>query len=216
MVQNISLAIIEDNTVVRANVESYMLSQPCIGQIGSFADAESFLWADNTPEKYYDAVLLDIELPNISGIDALNEIRLKYPHAEILMYTMFEDSDKLLKAISLGAVGYVLKRDPLETVLQAIQTILGGGSYLSPAMARKLLNYFHPSSVLKKKISLTGREEQVMNGLNNAMSYQQIADSLHVSIDTVRTYVRKIYTKMQVKSKSQLLRKIQEYFGHQK
>ncbi len=209
----INLVIIEDSLSIRKNlVEVFKLDNEIVS-ICEFDSIETFL-SKKDELSYPDVILLDIQLPKLNGDEAIDTILLSFPDVNILIYSMYMDSSTIIKCISKGAVGYVLKsQHSISDILEAIKIVNKGGSFLSPSIARKVLNHFHPSREAKVELSLTIREEQVMNGLMNALTYQQIANELNISIDTVRTYIKKIYGKIQVNNKAQLVNKIQKYIA---
>ncbi|PZP41235.1 MAG: hypothetical protein DI598_18470 [Pseudopedobacter saltans] len=209
---NINVVVIEDADSIRKSLVAELITDTEFSTVRSYGTIENFIFEDKE-EPFPDVVVLDIQLPKVNGDEAIDMILLTYPKTNILIYSMYMDSSMIIKCISKGAVGYILKsQHSIKDIVEAIKIVKSGGSYLSPIIARKVLNYFHPSSEKKSQISLTIREEQVMNGLVNGSSYQEIANELNISIDTVRTYVKKIYGKMQVKSKVQLLSKIKSLF----
>jgi DNA-binding NarL/FixJ family response regulator len=170
-------------------------------------------------EKFFDAldkgiktdvVLTDIGLPGMSGIDGIRLIKERIKNVDIIMLTVFKDENRIFKSLCAGATGYLVKDTPFPGIKDAITIIRKGGSFMSPAIARKIVEYFNPP--FQKHEELTTREKQIIQGLIDGLSYKMIADRLSVSIDTIRSHIKKIYTKLQVNSRTELINK--SYKGH--
>ncbi len=204
----IRLAIIEDDPVIRESLESYFGAHPAI-QISLVADSvEAFFdkvqQAIRPPK--IDLLLLDIGLPGMSGIEGIRHLRQKYPDMDISMLTTFEDDDKIFKSLCSGACSYISKRTPLTTIQEAIFTIHRGGSYMSPSIARKVAQHFMPKA-RKEGDVLSPRQQQIVEGIVEGLSYKLIADKLSISIDTVRDHIKRIYRALEVNSKAEIIRK---------
>ena len=158
-----------------------------------------------TQKPKVDVLLLDIGLPGMSGLEGIRPIKRLVPNADVVMLTTYEEEDKIFKALCAGAVSYLTKRTPLAKIQEAIFTIHRGGSYMSPSIARKVVEYFVP----KKKIEhqLTDRQQQIIQGVVDGLSYKLIADKYMISIDTVRDHIKKIYKALQINSKGELIKK---------
>lgn len=204
--ENINVAIVEDEPLVRGNLEFYLNKQPGFKVIKTVDSVEKFL-----EERHYfeqiDMILLDIGLPGMSGLEGIRLIKEVAPKADILILSAYDDSDKVFKALCAGAVSYLSKRIDLPTIKDALITVHGGGSYMSPSIARKVINYFAPTKKIPKDNLLTGRQEQIVQGLVDGLSYKMIADKYLISIETVRDHIKKIYKKLQVNSKAEVIRK---------
>ncbi|WP_447641462.1 MULTISPECIES: response regulator [Chitinophagaceae] len=210
--EDIHVAIVDDSTALRESIVEGLKLDASIKSIQEFGSVEDFLWKEKVVQEP-NILLLDVNLPRLKGIDAIDAILLKYPEINILMFSVYADSQTIFRAVSKGAVGYIQKsQQKVEDVLAAIKIVNNGGSYLSPTVTRQVLNLFHPSRITKLKTSLTQREEQVLNGLMKGLTYQQIADDLVLSIDTIRTYVKKIYGKLSVKNRTQLISIVHNIF----
>jgi DNA-binding NarL/FixJ family response regulator len=144
-----------------------------------------------------DVVLMDINMPGADGIEGLKKIKENFPHIKVLMQTVFDDSEKIFECIKNGASGYILKKDPPQRILQAIQEVNEGGAVMNPGIAMKVLEYFNPA---KKENPLTQREQQVLQLLAEGNSYKMVADKLYLSFHTVNTHIKNIYEKLHVSS----------------
>ncbi len=204
--ETINIGIVEDDLVVKESLETYLGANKGFNVkyvAGSVEDFLDYLSKERNPE--VDIILLDIGLPGISGLEGIRPIKQKIPDVDIIMLTTFEEEEKIFKALCAGAVSYLTKRTSLSKIQEAIITISRGGSYMSPSIARKVVEYFSPKQ--KKESKLTSRQQQIVQGIVDGMSYKMIADHYMISIDTVRDHIKKIYRVLQVNSKSELIRK---------
>ena len=151
---------------------------------------------------------MDINLGLMSGIDCVKQLKVLVPDLMILMLTVYEDTDQIFEALSAGATGYLLKRVSPTKLLQAIREVHSGGSPMSSSIARKVVASFQKTSRAgEKQAHLSPREEMVLNCLAKGLTYKQIADQLGISIDTIRTYLRRIYEKLHVQSRTEAVAK---------
>jgi len=195
--------VIEDDPRFRESLAALIELSPGFEMAGAFPDAETALEA---ADSRWDLVLMDIDLPGMSGIEATRKLKQRVPSTRVVAITVFEDPATILHAICAGADGYLTKGTPPEELLHQLRTIMAGGAPLSAGVARTLLGIvrrgekhssFHEHGV---DAGLTGRERQVLDCLVDGLPYKQVATRLGISIDTVRTHVRSIYTKLQVHS----------------
>ena len=201
---NIKLGIIEDESLVLENLTLFFEHQPDIDVVLTANSVEEFL--EEVEGVPIDVLLLDIGLPGMSGLEAIRIIKNFNPAPDILMLTSFDDNDKVFKALCAGADAYLLKRTPLKSIREAITTVHKGGSYMSPSIARKVIDYFAPKTPSKNEL-LTSRQLQVVEGLVDGLSYKMIADKYLISVETVRDHIKKIYKKLHVNSKAEVIKK---------
>lgn len=201
----INIGIIEDEGSVRENLQIFLNDQNDINVVQAAASVESFLesYDKTTP---IDTLLLDIRLPGMSGLEGMRHIKNVAPEVDILILSAYDDSDTIFKALCGGAVSYISKRTELSKIKEAIISVNRGGAYMSPSIARKVITHFSPKPKKAGDI-LTARQEQIVQGLVDGLSYKMIADKYLISVETVRDHIKKIYKKLQVNSKAEVIRK---------
>jgi DNA-binding NarL/FixJ family response regulator len=201
----INLAIIEDTEEIRLNLQEFFSNEPGFNCIACVDNMEEFL-EDEDYDALPDIVLSDVGLPGKTGIEGIALIRRKYPETEVVLLTVFNENDKVFSALRAGAAGYILKGTPLSEIRDALVTVFNGGSYMSPAIARKVISFFSP--VHFKNERLTDRESEVVKALADGLSYKLIADKMNLSTDSIRFHIKNIYKKLQVNSKAEVIRKV--------
>lgn len=199
--------IVEDNKKIRDLIQRYLDMQDelsCPVAVDSVEEMLEYLEEHAEP----DVILMDIQLPGMSGIKGISIIKDKYPDIEIIMLTVYHDSHKIFKALRAGASGYLLKHTSLPEIKESIIKLLDGGAPMSPQIARKVITHFQDEAPKKDPDSnLTPREHDIVNGLVDGLSYKMIADRYDISIDTVRAHIRNIYKKLHVNSKAEVIAK---------
>ena len=206
---NIRVCLYDDNSKVRAALEKIITAAEGLEWCGGFPDCSNLI-NDFTNAKP-DVVLMDINMPGKSGIEATKELRSQFPSARILMLTNFDEDDKIFSSICFGASGYLLKNTPPKKITEAIKEVFEGGAPMTPVIAQKVLQMFrlHPPAyqVTGKDYHLSTREKEVLECLVKGMSLKMIGDSLFISYDTVRTHIKHIYEKLHVVSMTEAVAK---------
>ena len=198
------LAVIEDDPEVRALLCDYLSRQAEFDCVLQAESVESFFRQLPDLLQVPQIILLDIQLPGLTGIEALPRIKQQLPQAEVIMQTVFDDADRIYRALCAGASGYLLKNTPLPEVKAAVLEVLRGGAPMSRAVARKVLLDFKPTPSMQTDL-LTSREREVLQGIVDGLGDKQVAARLNMSAETARTYVKSIYRKLQVGSRGELL-----------
>lgn len=196
----IRVVLFEDNKSFRQSLSLYLAGSDEVFMCASFGDAEGCV---SKIKRYKpDVVLMDIQMPGISGIEALQEIKAALPDTKVLIQTVFDDDHRVFAAICAGANGYVLKNPDPEIMLQAIVDVHGGGAWMTPSIAAKVLRMFQSQFVKTQPtyVSLTDREREILGCMVKGMSYKMIADACSLSFHTVHWHVKHIYDKLHVNS----------------
>lgn len=200
----IKVAIIEDNHDIGLGIEFLLKGTEGFDCIGRFENYDSAVAA--IPKIKHDVVLTDINLPGKNGIECIEFLKPKLPHTQFIMLTMYDDSELVFSALQKGATGYLLKRTPPDVLMRSIKEVYEGGSPMSMEIARMVVTSFKlHEKKLAKDANLTQRESEVLECLSKGMRYKEIADTLCINIETVRTHLRKIYEKLQVRSAAEAI-----------
>ena len=190
------ILIFEDNRRIRESMQLLLDGMPGFEVAGVFENAAD---AGNIAATYLpDVVLMDIDMPGVDGIKGVQLIKEAVPQTNIIMFTVFEDESKLFDCLAAGANGYILKSTPAPQIIQAIYDVCAGGAPMSPGIARKVLQSFAGKKLTSKNYNLSGREMQILELLIKGFSYKMIAAECSIAIDTVRTHLKNIYTKLHV------------------
>ena len=205
--KSIPLAIVEDDPIIRESLRTFLGGDPQFDLLYTAVSIEDFLLALQTDPRIIPAViLLDIQLPGMSGIEGIPSIKKLRPGVDVIMLTTFEESEKIFAALCAGACSYLSKRVSLVTIRDAILTVHRGGSYMSPSIARKVVEHFTPAPK-KEDGPLTQRQKEIVDCIVNGLSYKMTADKLGISLDTVRTHIKHIYQVLEINSKGELIRR---------
>ena len=203
----IKITIVEDNHTLRNSLQSLFNRTPgmiCVSALAHLMNVVSDISKD-VP----DIVLMDIDLPNISGIEGVRTIKNTFEKVQILMFTVFEDDEKIFAAIRAGASGYLLKKTPPADIITAVKELHAGGAPMSPSIARKVLQAFQaPAHNTLNDYELTPREKEILFSLVDGLSYKKIGEKYFISLSTIRTHISNIYAKLHVHSKSQAVAKV--------
>jgi len=205
----VSILVYEDNRDLREGMTFLLQATPGLMLVGAYPDTSKL--EQQIPSLKPDVVLMDIDMPGRSGLDATLVVKAYRPETQVLMLTVFEDEEKIFQAIRNGASGYLLKRTPPSEIIAAIFDVHRGGSPMTSSIARRVLHFFQkPEAVehhLPQDYHLSPREQEILQSLVKGYSYKLIADEHFISMDTVRSHIRHIYEKLQVNSKTEAVLK---------
>lgn len=209
------LALVEDNHALRTRLADNLAFFPDVEVVLACPSGETFLLelaqlpADRRPR----VVLMDIELPGMTGIDTTRKLKELYPAIEVLMLTVFEDNTRLFDSVAAGATGYLLKDEPAAAIVDAVKELVAGGAPMSAVMARKMLTFFKtgtaapaPKQMPTEDFDLTEREVTILERLVAGDNYLQIGDKLFISPQTVKSHIKNIYKKMHVHTRAEAVR----------
>lgn len=201
----IRVALIEDNQAYLKAMQALIGTRPDMLLVYT---SEDLLEINGLIHAQPDVVILDIDLPGISGIEGVKMIKEKLPQTGVFMLTVFEDEDKIFTSIKAGADGYLLKKDSPEKITEAITAVYHGESMINGKIARKMLDYFNRAETHRnnelEKYHLTRRETEILNHLISGKSYKQIADQCSISIQTLFTHTKNIYNKLNIHSRAEI------------
>lgn len=199
----IRIIIVEDNKTIRDGLSLLINATDGLKCVAKYKDCESML--QEVKQDKPDLILMDIGLPGMTGIEGIIKVKEIFPDILVLVLSVYEDNDNIFDALCAGACGYLIKKTPPARLIEAIQEAHDGGSPMSAHIARKVVGYFQ-NNVKKPNdndINLSDREKEILASLSQGNSYKMIADSVCISIDTVRYHIRNIYKKMHVHSQSE-------------
>ena len=202
----ITVSIVDDEADLREHIAGYLAATGNIRCKSAYASAAEAL--EHLPQDKPDVILMDINLGDMDGIECVRRLTALMPEAQVLMLTVFEDTDQIFRALAAGASGYLLKRLSPKKLLEAIEEVYAGGSPMSAPIARKVVQSFKTAPAPgDDSVELSPRERSVLDGLAGGLAYKQIADQLGVSIHTVRNYIRRIYEKLHVRTRTEAVAK---------
>jgi DNA-binding NarL/FixJ family response regulator len=202
----IKVSIVEDDAKLRETLVRYFAGQSGFRCLKAYPNAEAAL-AD-VPHHQPDVLLMDINLPGMSGIQCVAQLRQAAPEVKVIMLTVFEEGEQVFQALSAGAFGYLVKSNRPAKILEAIREVYDGGSPMSGHIARKVVQSFQARARASAETeTLTARELEVLQGLSRGHPYKEIASELGISLSTVRTYIQRIYEKLHVHSQTEAVMK---------
>jgi DNA-binding NarL/FixJ family response regulator len=210
----IRLALVEDDRRLRETLSHIFCGDPAFDLAGAWPDAEATLEAVGTTRP--DVVLMDIQLPGMTGIECLRRIKSQHPGTRVVMLTVFDDSDTLFQSLVAGADGYLVKGSPVDSLLEAVRDIASGGAPMSPQIARRMVEYFHrfmPGDIRQESTDaslLSHQEQQVLSLMAEGKHSKEVAQALGISWETVRKHLVNIYRKLHVHSQAEALAKFRQ------
>jgi RNA polymerase sigma factor (sigma-70 family) len=202
----ISVSIVEDNDKLRETLARVLNRAEGFRCASHYANAEDAL--KDLPQVKPDVVLMDINLPGMNGVECVRQLKKNLPEIQVMMLTVYEDTENIFDALAAGASGYMLKRTPGGELLEAIREVHRGGSPMTAHIARKVVQSFQRSAASEAATeNLSEREQQVLDLLSQGLIYKEIAEKLGISYETVHTYIRRIYEKLQVRTRTEAVAK---------
>jgi DNA-binding NarL/FixJ family response regulator len=208
---SISLVIVEDLDEVRDGLQQFISLNTEFKVLDTYVTAEEAIY--ELPALKPDIVIMDINLPGLNGIECIRELKDKIPKTQFMMFTVYENDEKVFEALKAGATGYLLKNTGLVQLIEALKELYNGGSPMSANIARKLVNIFQEQERSKVSVEvLSQRENEVLQQLAKGLLYKEIAEKLSISTSTVRQHIHKIYEKLHVQNRTEALNRA---FGKQ-
>jgi len=203
---SISLSIVEDLDEVREGLKQFISLNPEFKVLDTFKTAEEALF--DLPRLQPDIVIMDINLPGMNGIECIREVKTKVPRTQFMMFTVYENDEKVFEALKAGASGYLLKNTGLVQLIEALHELHNGGSPMSANIARKLVTVFREKQNSETPVeALSKRETEILQLLSKGLLYKEIADQLSISVSTVRQHIHKIYEKLHVQNRTEAINK---------
>jgi DNA-binding NarL/FixJ family response regulator len=202
----ISVSIVEDNDKLRGTLARVINRADGFRCVSDYANAEDAL--KDLPQVKPEVVLMDINLPGMNGVECVRQLKHLLPQTQVMMLTVYEDTENIFNALAAGANGYMLKRTSSKELLEAIHEVHRGGSPMTMHIARKVVSSFQKTAATAQPTeNLSEREQQVLDLLSQGLMYKEIADKLAISYETVHTYIRRIYEKLQVRTRTEAVAK---------
>lgn len=201
----IAVSIAEDLPEIRSSIEKLIQEQPDMLLLSSSSSAEDAM--PLIKEAQPNVVIMDINMPGISGIECIRKIKNDCPGTQFMIFTIYENDEKVFDALAAGASGYLLKKTPPEKIIEAIKELYNGGSPMSISIARKVINHFKESAP-PGHTSLTNKENEILNLLSKGFLYKEIAAKLCISVGTVTQHIHNIYEKLHVTNKTEAINKV--------
>jgi DNA-binding NarL/FixJ family response regulator len=202
----ITVSIVEDQEQLRNTLARVLNRADGFKCVSHYGSAEAAL--EGLPNDKPDVVLMDINLPGINGVECTRKLKTAMPQTQIVMLTVYEDTENIFNALAAGASGYMLKRTSTAELLESLREVQRGGSPMTAHIARKVVQSFQrPTSATETTEDLSPREKEVLDCLSQGFLYKEIAEKLGISYETVHTYVRRIYEKLQVRTRTEAVAK---------
>jgi DNA-binding NarL/FixJ family response regulator len=208
MEMKIKVAIVEDDDVIRRGLEYILTHSKDYECIGAYNSAEAAI--KNLSIDEVDVILMDINLPGMTGIECVKRLKTQRKDLNVMMLTIYDSNENIFGSLAAGASGYILKNTPSEEILKSIKELHDGGAPMSNDIARKVIQLFHHKPQ-KKEEELTKREHEIVDQLAKGLTYEEIADKLFISVETVRFHIKNIYNKLHVHSRTEAVIKIFNY-----
>jgi DNA-binding NarL/FixJ family response regulator len=203
---SISLAIVEDLDEVREGLQQFISLNKEFKVLDTFKTGEEAIY--ELPILKPDIVIMDINLPGVNGIDCIKEVKKKIPNTQFMMFTVYENDEKVFEALKAGASGYLLKNTSLLQMVEALKELYNGGSPMSANIARKLVTVFREQErKFDDMETLSHRENEILQLLSKGLLYKEIAEQLSISVSTVRQHIHKIYEKLHVQNRTEAINK---------
>jgi DNA-binding NarL/FixJ family response regulator len=202
----IQVAIVEDIREIREGLQMLINFSDGFNCSQVYGSAEEALAA--LPVQKPDVVLMDINLPGMSGVECVRRLKPLCPDTQFIMSTVYEDDENIFESLKAGATGYLLKKTVPARILEAITEVHQGGSPMSTQIARRIIGTFQKKDAITAADELTSREKEILKSLSEGLRYKEIAEKFRISIETVRSHARNIYEKLQVQSRTEALNKV--------
>ena len=206
--EKIRIVVFEDNHHLRDSLQLLINTSEEFICINAYPDTSDIIEKIGKDKPH--VIIMDIEMPGMNGIDSTQILKLKFPEIAVIIFTVFEDAEKIFQSLQAGGSGYLLKNTTSTQILQALMDVHKGGSALSPTVAKKLVNFFQNKSVsadTANDYNLTAKERELLQHMANGKSYKMIAEAMMITIETVKTHVKNIYRKLHVNSSTEAVRK---------
>jgi len=201
----IKVAIVEDNPKTLEYLSALFSGSDGIALVGAFPTGQEAL--DSLPDLLPEVLVVDLNLPDMSGLDIIREVKSKNPRTEVLVLTIHENREHLFSALQAGANGYLVKGSSSTDIIDAVSMLMAGGAPMSPTVARYVIEEFQEVKASRETTTLTKREKEVLQGIASGLSEKRLAESLSVSPHTIHTHIKKIYRKLQVNSRAEAVLK---------
>ncbi|MDJ1500631.1 response regulator transcription factor [Xanthocytophaga agilis] len=204
--ETIRISVVEDISEIREGIRFVINQTPGFECVSVYENAEDAAAA--LPALCPDIVVMDINLPGMSGIDCIRKVRAVTSHIQFMMFTVFEEGEQVFEALSAGASGYLLKKTPPHKIIEALQELYEGGSPMSASIARKIVNSFQKTLPSEESQKLSVREKEILDHLAKGLLYKEIASKLSISTGTVRQHIHNIYEKLHVQNRTEAINKV--------